>query len=121
MYFHHFESQSHSSDNESESSYRSRENPGDIINWNHLGNKLDAVAAARDIFPSSPSMSSVDCGIGNNSSGPDSDMEGDKGRRNMKKKEFSLHRKAHYNEMEAVKKWQAEHQDDDDDDESMNE
>ncbi len=61
-------------------------------------------------------MSSVEGGMGN-CSGPDSDVEAEKKRNNLKKKEFALHRKAHYNEMEAVKKWRLEHQNDDDDDE----
>jgi protein phosphatase inhibitor 2 len=88
---------------------------GNAINWSHLENKLGAVAAARDICPSSPSMSSVEGGLGN-SSGPDSDVEADRKRRLMKKKEFAMHRKNHYNEMDAVRKWKSDHQDDDDDD-----
>ncbi len=61
-------------------------------------------------------MSSVDGGLGN-SSGPDSDVEAERKRISMKKKEFTLHRKAHYNEMEAVRKWRQEHPGDDDDEE----
>lgn len=61
-------------------------------------------------------MSSVEGGLGN-SSGPDSDVELERKRNSMKKKEFELHRKAHYNEMEAVRKWRTEHDDDDDDNE----
>mmetsp|Transcript_3780 Transcript_3780/g.4633 ORF Transcript_3780/g.4633 Transcript_3780/m.4633 type:complete len:191 (+) Transcript_3780:117-689(+) len=119
----HYESQSHSSDNESESSYRSRDHTGsgNSINWSHLENKLGAVAAARQDCPPSP-MSSVDGGLGN-SSGPDSDVDMEKKRIIMKKKEFNLHRKAHYNEMEAIKKWREEHpngDDEDDDDEDDN-
>lgn len=121
----HFEhSQSHS-DNESESSFRSNANSvssvtagqqdQSAINWNHLQNKLGAVAAAREICPPSPSASSVEGGFGN-SSGPDSDVEGEKKKRTMKKKEFDLHRKSHYNEMEALKRWRSNCQDDDDDD-----
>mmetsp|Transcript_22341 Transcript_22341/g.27387 ORF Transcript_22341/g.27387 Transcript_22341/m.27387 type:complete len:180 (+) Transcript_22341:122-661(+) len=108
---------SHSSDNESESSFRSRDNnavASDGLNWNHLENKLGAVAAARETYPSSPSMSSVEGGLGSGS-GPDSDFELDKKRDRRKKQEFAMHRKTHYNEMEAVRRWKEEHQDDDDD------
>lgn len=113
----HFESHSQS-DNESESSFRSRENSSTPsgINWNHLENKLGAVAAAREIYPSSPSASSVEGGLGSGS-GPDSDIELDKKREKVKKHEFELHRKAHYNEFEAVRRWRAEHTDDEDEDE----
>jgi protein phosphatase inhibitor 2 len=75
-----------------------------------LENKLGAVAAARELCPSSPSISSH-----GNSSGVDSDAEQVR-RRRMKAKEFELHRKAHYNEMEALRRWKMSHQDDDDDD-----
>jgi len=76
---------------------------------------LGAVAAVRAAIPSSPSMSSQ----GGNSSGPDSDFELDGKRRKAKAKEFEMHRKSHYNEMEALKRWRGEHQNeiDDDDDE----
>ena len=82
------------------------------MNWAHLENKLGAVAAARNACPPSPSLSSH----GGNSSGPDSDFEMEKKRRRMKLKEFEMHRKTHYNEMEALRKWRLEHQNDDDDD-----
>jgi len=59
-------------------------------------------------------MSSVEGGLGSGS-GPDSDFELDKKRDRRKKQEFAMHRKTHYNEMEAVRRWKEEHQDDDDD------
>ena len=65
-------------------------------------------------------MSSVEGGFGN-CSGPDSDVEVEKKKDMMKKKEFELHRKAHYNEMEALKRWRSSHQDDDDDDDDDSE
>lgn len=79
-----------------------------------MENKLGAVAAAREMFPSSPSISSH-----GNSSGPDSDAEPEKRKLRMKAKEFEMHRKAHYNEMEALKRWRMSNQNagNDDDDE----
>ena len=100
----------HHSDSEaSAGSHHSRDPKVKHLDWNHLENKLGAVAAVRATLPSSPSLS------GGNSSGPDSDFELDGRRRRMKAKEFEMHRKAHYNEMEALKKWRAEHQNDSDD------
>ena len=61
--------------------------------------KLGAVAAARDAYPSSPSASS---------SCYDSEKE-DLKKKERSKMEFKLHRKNHYNEMEAFKKWKNEH------------
>lgn len=107
----------HHSDSEaSAGSHHSRDAKVKHLDWNHLENKLGAVAAVRANLPSSPSLS------GGNSSGPDSDFELDGRRTRMKAKEFEMHRKAHYNEMEALKKWRAEHQndsDDEDEDEEM--
>ncbi len=73
--------------------------------------------AAAQMCPSSPSVSSM----AGNSSGADSDVEVEKRKQKLKKKEFELHRKAHYNEMEAVKRWKLEHQDDDEDDDDGDE
>ena len=71
--------------------------------WDSLQNRLDTVAAVADKFPSSPSSHG----------GEDhhSDAEDDK-RKEMRKLEFNEHRKRHYNEMELVKKFRAEHPDD---------
>jgi len=69
------------------------------------------VAAAREGYPSSASVSSY----GGNSSGADSDVELDKRRKKMKAKEFEMHRKNHYNEFEAMKKWRNKQLDDDED------
>lgn len=79
-----------------------------------MENKLGAVVAARESSPSSPSVSMSSVGGGRESGG--SDVEADLKKIKMKKKEFQLHRKAHYNEMEAVRKWKAEHMDEDNDD-----
>eukprot|EP00979_Chaetoceros_neogracilis_P013858 scaffold4124_cov267-Chaetoceros_neogracile.AAC.42 len=103
----------HHSDSEaSVGSHHSKDAKGKHLNWSHLENKLGAVAAVRATLPPSPSMSSQ----GGNSSGPDSDFELDGKRKKTKAKEFEMHRKAHYNEMEAVRNWRAEHTNDDDDD-----
>jgi Protein phosphatase inhibitor 2 (IPP-2). len=96
-------------------SHHSRDGKKPHINWTQLQNKLGAVAASRETCPSSPSISSH----GGNSSGAESDVDLEYKRKRMKAKEFELHRKAHYNEMEALRKWRSEHQnvDDDEDDE----
>ena len=67
---------------------------------------------ARDICPSSPSMTSSQ---GGNSSGADSDFERGERRKKAKAKEFEMHRKKHYNEMEALKNWRNQHHSDEDD------
>ena len=103
------------SDAESESSHhseRANNAPESNLNWSSLENKLGAVAAARQMFPSSPS----DSGLGSGGSGPDSDGEREALRKEMKSREFRIHRKAHYNEMEAIRRWREEHQDDEDED-----
>lgn len=102
----------HSDSEASASSHQSREKGPKQLNWAQLETKLGAVVAAREAVPSSPSMSSH----GGNDSGPDSDFELDKRRKKAKAKEFDMHRKAHYNEMEAVRKWRSDHSNDDIDD-----
>lgn len=69
------------------------------ISWDVLQNKLDSVAAVRAEYPSSPSEYH------------DSDVEEDQ-KKEMRKREFKEHRKRHYNEMEAVRKFRQEHPDD---------
>ncbi len=110
------------SDNESEKSFNSINNSSstevnpNALNWNHLENKLGAVAAAQMVCPPSPSASSMA-----SASGPDSDVEAEKRKNARKTKEFQLHRKAHYNEMEALRRWREQNHDDDDDDDDEDE
>jgi len=87
-------------------------NPNNLaMNWDRLETKLGAVAAARDLYPSSPSGSSV--------GGADSDGGTAESKRALRKEtEFKMLRKQHYNEMEAVNAWRNKHDDDDDDDDS---
>ena len=73
-------------------------------------------AAQNMMFPSSPS----DLGMGGGSSGPDSDAEKEARRQRMKAEEFKLHRKAHYDEFEAIRRWKEEHKSDDDEDDDDN-
>ena len=104
----------HSDSEASGGSHQSKEKAAGLskqLNWSHLETKLGAVAAAREAYPSSPSV-----GSHGGSSGVDSDFELEQKRKKAKAKEFDMHRKKHYNEMELVKKWRAEHQNDDDDD-----
>ncbi|GAX20616.1 hypothetical protein FisN_3Hh533 [Fistulifera solaris] len=77
------------------------------ISWDTLQTRLDSVAAVREAFPSSPSHTS-----------DHSDVEEER-KKEMKAMEFKEHRKRHYNEMELVRKFRAEHDDPliDDDDE----
>lgn len=108
--YHHYDSGS-----ETDGSHHSANNPnateaGEIC-WNHLSNKLNAAAAARDAFPSSPSSSH----------GEENAQTEEERRRELKALEFKEHRKRHYNEMELVRKFRAQHQhgllDDEDEDE----
>lgn len=94
-------------------------NPNNLaMNWDRLETKLDAVAAARDLYPSSPSGSSLG-GVSADSDG-DGSGKGTKSKRALRKEtEFKMLRKKHYNEMEAVKSWRAKHDDDDDDSNGM--
>mmetsp|Transcript_21118 Transcript_21118/g.29593 ORF Transcript_21118/g.29593 Transcript_21118/m.29593 type:complete len:307 (+) Transcript_21118:80-1000(+) len=83
------------------------------MNWDHIENKLGAFAAARDAYPSSPSTSSFD--------GSETETSSKEYRRKkIKDLQFKNHRKSHYNEMEALRKWRAEHADEEDN-ESENE
>jgi len=97
-------------------------NPNNLaMNWDRLETKLDAVAAARDLYPSSPSGSSLG-GVSADSDGAGSGKGScsTKSKRTLRKEtEFKMLRKKHYNEMEAVKSWRANHDDDDDDSNGM--
>ena len=82
-----------------------------------LGRKLASVAAVREFYPSSPSASSRDGG------GACSDEEEAKKHR-QHEREFGMHRKHHYNEMEMLRRFREQHpgglldgEDDDEDDE----
>lgn len=97
---------------------------GDRSSIDHgiLERKLAGVAAVREFYPSSPSASSRDGGSAY------SDEEEAKKRRNHDR-EFQMHRKHHYNEMEMLRRFKAEHpgglldgeDDDDDNDDNMEE
>ena len=69
------------------------------ISWDNLQTRLDSVAAVQEAFPSSPSHTS-----------DHSDVEEER-KKEMKALEFKEHRKRHYNEMELVRKFRAEHDD----------
>lgn len=71
------------------------------LQWDVLENKLNSVAAVREAYPSSPSSSHAD-------NDHNSDVEEDR-KKEMRAMEFKEHRKRHYNEMEAVRKFRQEH------------
>lgn len=78
------------------------------LSWNALESKLQVVADKRNgECPPSPHGAS------------DSEGEAEMKRRKAKIEEhetaFKAHRKKHYNEAEAMKRWRAEHMNDDDD------
>lgn len=70
-----------------------------VLNLDHLSNKLGAVEAVREAYPS------------------DASSHGSTKEEEMRKLEFKEHRKRHYNEFEAIKQWRAAHPDGDDEDE----
>ena len=82
------------------------------ISWDHLQSKLDSVAAVREQYPSSPSShgGGADEAMTTGSGDPNEER-----RLEMKRLEFAEHRKRHYNEMEMVRKFRAEHPDSNDD------
>jgi hypothetical protein len=83
---------------ETDGSHNANKNTPEL-SWDHLQNKLDAAAATRDAYPSSPSShGDVD----------NPDAEDDK-KKEMKEMEFKEHRKRHYNEMELVRKFRHDH------------
>jgi protein phosphatase inhibitor 2 len=76
------------------------------ISWDALTNKLEAHAAAKEAYPSSPSSRGAE--------EEEDDEDREKGReKELKKLEFKEHRKRHYNEMELVRKFRQEHPDED--------
>lgn len=74
------------------------------ISWDALTNKLEAHAAVKEAYPSSPSSH------GGNQTEDDTDASTKK-EAEMKDVEFKEHRKRHYNEMELVRKFRQEHPD----------
>jgi protein phosphatase inhibitor 2 len=83
------------------------------LSWDLLETKLASVAAVRDAYPSSPSSSYGGGGADDEGEGDADEMNGEGvvlGRRSeMRKLEFQEHRKRHYNEMEAVRRYRMEH------------
>ena len=79
---------------------KSPANQRPTLQWDVLQNKLDSVAAVREAYPSSPSSSHAD--------NDHSDVEEER-RKEMRSMEFKEHRKRHYNEMEAVRRFRQEH------------
>jgi protein phosphatase inhibitor 2 len=96
------------SGNETDGSASSaRNNSKTQISWDALTNKLEAHAAVTDAYPSSPSSYGGDM----------SEHEHEERDKERKKMEFEEHRKRHYNEMELVRRFRAQHPDEEDDDE----
>jgi len=106
---------------------KSPANQKNTLSWDVLQTRLDSVAAVRDAYPSSPSAADTD-------QEQNSDVE-EETRKEMRRLEFKEHRKRHYNEMEALRKFRQEHpeglvpdaddngeeEDDDDDDDADDE
>lgn len=80
---------------------KSPANQKNTLSWDVLQTRLDSVAAVRDAYPSSPSAADTD-------QEQNSDVE-DETRKEMRRLEFKEHRKRHYNEMEALRKFRQEH------------
>lgn len=99
--YHHYDSGS-----ETDGSHNANKNQPQL-SWDHLQNKLDAAAAVRDAYPSSPSS--------HGGGGLTDEEEEERKKKEMKALEFKEHRKRHYNEMELVRKFRQQHQDVDDD------
>jgi len=108
----------HQSDDDSAKTAESANNTNNLtMNWERLENKLDAVAAAQDLYPSSPSGSSMGATSADSDNGSIKGSDGVESKRALRKAtEFGILRKKHYNEMEALKTWRAKHSNDDDDD-----
>lgn len=80
------------------------------LSWDALQNRLDTVAAVQVAFgPPSPKASDGE------TSGSDCE---EKRREEMRKLEFTEHRKRHYNEMELVRRFRQEHSEDYDGDDA---
>jgi len=101
----HYDQQGHSDDDSSQNNPKTPPAESQkftqnlAIHWDHLETKLGAVAAARDAYPSSPSA----CSSGH------SDGEEEKKKKELRKLEFKSHRKNHYDEIGAWKKWKVDH------------
>jgi protein phosphatase inhibitor 2 len=102
------------------------------LSWDVLQTRLDSVAAVRDAYPSSPSSHATGGDLGgDHDDDDDGDADhpdaaaasggngnGDERKSEMRKLEFREHRKRHYNEAEALRKFREEHpggSDDEDD------
>jgi protein phosphatase inhibitor 2 len=85
------------------SSARKHNDSSTQISWDALTNKLEAHAAAKEAYPSSPSSH------GGNQT--DEDNNNNYKDKELKHLEFKEHRKRHYNEMELVRKFRQEHPD----------
>lgn len=103
------------------------------LSWDVLQTRLDSVAAVRDAYPSSPSSHATGGDLGGDHDDDDDDGDadhpdaaaasggngnGDERKSEMRKLEFREHRKRHYNEAEALRKFREEHpggSDDEDD------
>jgi len=85
------------------------------ISWDALTNKLEAHAAAKEqLYPSSPSSrggQSTDGDGDDNSQIETEEQRRERQRKELKRLEFQEHRKRHYNEMEAVRRFRREHPD----------
>ena len=93
------------SGSETDGSHNAKNQPQ--LSWDHLQNKLDAAAAVREAYPSSNSS---------HGGGMTDEEEEELRKKEIKALEFKEHRKRHYNEMELVRKYRAEHGDDEDND-----
>mmetsp|Transcript_2604 Transcript_2604/g.4953 ORF Transcript_2604/g.4953 Transcript_2604/m.4953 type:complete len:205 (-) Transcript_2604:193-807(-) len=80
---------------------------GEQISWDALSNKLEAHAAVKEAYPSSPSSH------GGDNDGTMNDDDDEERQKELKRLEFKEHRKRHYNEMELVRKFRQEHPDED--------
>ena len=77
---------------------KSPANQRPTLQWDVLQNKLDAVSAVQEAYPNSPIA------------GEEHNPEVEEGRKQeMHKMEFQEHRKRHYDEMEAVRRFRQEH------------
>jgi len=93
-------------------------------NWNRLERSIAAVAAirGRSHSPSGSMSSSHNYTSDSSHDGKSLSSAGSGGPRlakeriKMKEVEFKMNRKAHYNEMDELRRWKMEHGDDDDDD-----
>ena len=89
------------SGSETDGSHNANKQPDNQISWDHLQNKLDAAAAARDAYPSSPSSHGANTDV--------DEEEEERRKKEIKALEFREHRKRHYNEMELVRRFRAAH------------